>query len=409
MALLAVMWADPFGAKAPDTVVVSPRPGFDVAALPALPELPPPPPSVAGQDVSADPPSRPHPRLALKNRPLPADVAAVATTGAAQQAPPPAVVVAAVPAGQSPGDVNGAAMAANPSIGAPKADIDKDVASLTGRSGADMAKMQDLPGPQPEVSAVATVAPAVSTAAIALSDPGLQPPLILPPDVAIFALPPSASTTEPEGEAAALVRAAHELTKIPGGYDPKYIKIAYPMGDVPAGMGVCSDVIVRAFRGVGVDLQQLAHMDRFGTGDTNVDHRRVTVLMKLFARYTQSLPVSPYPESYKPGDIVAYDVPWGRTSKWHIAIVTEKLSPSLRPMVVHNRGYGAKLEDALFHKRIIGHYRIGAAYLASMQARIAPPAATLAPAVATGKPAPAPAVSGKAGQRISARATAPRS
>ncbi len=108
-----------------------------------------------------------------------------------------AVVVAAVPAGQSPGDVNGAAMAANPSIGAPKADIDKDVASLTGRSGADMAKMQDLPGPQPEVSAVATVAPAVSTAAIALSDPGLQPPLILPPDVAIFALPPSASTTEP--------------------------------------------------------------------------------------------------------------------------------------------------------------------------------------------------------------------
>ena len=210
-------------------------------------------------------------------------------------------------------------------------------------------------------------------------------------------LPSQAWATAPEADASGIVRAAHRLTAIPGGYDPKYIKIAYPMGDVPEGMGVCSDVIVRAFRGLGVDLQQLVHIDRIGTGDTNVDHRRVTVLMKFFGRHARSLPISPYPESYKPGDIVAYDVPWGRTSKWHIAIVTEQLSPSLRPMVVHNRGYGAKLEDALFHKRIIGHYRLDGASLSAMQARMTLPQSP--PAVANRKPS----------QRLTASAVAPRS
>lgn len=167
-----------------------------------------------------------------------------------------------------------------------------------------------------------------------------------------------------------LVLAAHELTRIPGGYDPRYMKIAYPMGDVPEGMGVCSDVIVRAYRGLGIDLQELVHQARLGTGDTNVDHRRVQVLSRFFQKFGASLPPSPFPESYKPGDIVAYDVPWGRTSKWHIAIVTDRLSPSLRPMVVHNRGYGAKLEDALFHKRIIGHYRFNSADVLAMPATV---------------------------------------
>ena len=197
--------------------------------------------------------------------------------------------------------------------------------------------------------------------------------------------PPVAEGDQPLELSRRLVLAAHELTKIPGGYDPKYLKISYPMGDVPEGWGVCSDVVVRAFRGLGVDLQHLVHIARLGTGDTNVDHRRVTVLMKFFVKNAQSLAISPYPESYRPGDVVAYDVPWGRSSKWHIAIVSDRLSPSLRPMVVHNRGYGAKLEDALFHKRIIGHYRFDAAGLMALQAKTAPAQAAGPP---DGKPTP---------------------
>lgn len=222
----------------------------------------------------------------------------------------------------------------------------------------------------------------------------------------VAALPPPSPASEDVQELGfdrKLVLAAHQLTKIPGGYDPKYMKIAYPMGDVPEGMGVCTDVIVRAYRGLGVDLQQLVHHSKLGTGDTNVDHRRVQVLIKFFAKYGENIPVSRFPESYKPGDIVAYDVPWGRTSKWHIAIVTDQLSPSLRPMVVHNRGYGAKLEDALFHKRIIGHYRLDAQGLMALQpksmpAQAAAPVATQSASQGT-----------KPERRVLARVTVPRS
>jgi uncharacterized protein len=212
-----------------------------------------------------------------------------------------------------------------------------------------------------------------------------SPPTHATPDLG--GSPPMVETEQLAELGQRLVVAALDLTKIPGGYDPKYLKISYPMGDVPEGWGVCSDVIVRAFRGLGVDLQQLVHTAKLGTGDANVDHRRVTVLMKFFVKNAQSLPILPYPESYKPGDVVAYDVPWGRSSKWHIAIVSDQLSPSLRPMVVHNRGYGAKLEDALFHKRIIGHYRFDAASLTALRVKAAPAPAQAA-ATADGKTPP---------------------
>ncbi len=213
----------------------------------------------------------------------------------------------------------------------------------------------------------------IAAAAPLMPAPEAPQPRSSAPTVATLP-PPSGATAEFQdlGFHDKLVLAAHKLTTIPGGYDPKYMKIAYPMGDVPEGMGVCTDVIVRAYRGLGVDLQELVHHSRLGTGDTNVDHRRVQVLIKFFAKYGENIPVSRFPESYKPGDIVAYDVPWGRTSKWHIAIVTDQLSPSLRPMVVHNRGYGAKLEDALFHKRIIGHYRLDAQSLTALQIKTLP-------------------------------------
>jgi uncharacterized protein YijF (DUF1287 family) len=253
-----------------------------------------------------------------------------------------------------------------------------------------------------EKSRVALLAqpPQIAAVVIQTPEPETQRPSS-EPKVAALPAPSKAIEVEQElGFDRKLVQAAHQLTKIPGGYDPKYMKIAYPMGDVPEGMGVCTDVIVRAYRGLGVDLQQLVHHSRLGTGDTNVDHRRVQVLIKFFAKHGENIPVSPFPESYKPGDIVAYDVPWGRTSKWHIAIVTDQLSPSLRPMVVHNRGYGAKLEDALFHKRIIGHYRLDAQGLMVLQHKLLPAQApALSPGTVTGT---------KPERRVLARVTIPR-
>ena len=140
-------------------------------------------------------------------------------------------------------------------------------------------------------------------------------------------------------------------------YNPKYVRIAYPMGDVPALFGVCTDVIVRAYRALGVDLQALVQETRAGTGDRNIDHRRVEVVRRFLARHGQSLPISDFAESYLPGDIVTYHRPQNRTTTAHIAIVTDRIAPSGRPMIVHNRGWGPQLEDALFVDRITGHYR----------------------------------------------------
>ena len=104
-------------------------------------------------------------------------------------------------------------------------------------------------------------------------------------------------------------------------YNPAYMKIAYPMGDVPAYFGVCTDVVVRAYRALGIDLQVLVHKSGAGSGDTNIDHRRVEVLRRFFARAGTSLPITANPADYKPGDIVTYYMPNGWFSKTHIAIV----------------------------------------------------------------------------------------
>ena len=89
-------------------------------------------------------------------------------------------------------------------------------------------------------------------------------------------------------------------------YNPAYRKIAYPMGDVPRYFGVCTDVVVRAYRALGIDLQVLVHKSGAGSGDTNIDHRRVEVLRRFFARAGTSLPVTDNPADYQPGDIVTY-------------------------------------------------------------------------------------------------------
>lgn len=156
-----------------------------------------------------------------------------------------------------------------------------------------------------------------------------------------------------------LANAALGQRWVPAVYDPRYVKIPYPGGDVPWYTGVCTDVVVRAYRKLGIDLQVKVKKSGVGSGDTNIDHRRVTVLRKFFARRGRSLSTSKDPSIYKPGDIVTMYLPDGRWSKTHIAIVTQFKSSSGVPLVVHNRGYGVQLEDWLFARKITGHYRFG--------------------------------------------------
>ena len=150
-------------------------------------------------------------------------------------------------------------------------------------------------------------------------------------------------------------------------YDPSYQRLAYPGGDVPIERGVCTDVVVRAFRRAEVDLQVLVHDDmnaafsaypqQWGLSrpDPNIDHRRVPNLMTFFDRKNKALPISSDPSAYRPGDVVAWRLPGGRL---HVGLVSNVRVPGTRRYrLVHNIGAGAKLEDILFAYEIIGHYR----------------------------------------------------
>lgn len=150
-------------------------------------------------------------------------------------------------------------------------------------------------------------------------------------------------------------------------YDPSYQRIAYPMGDVPRWRGVCSDVVVRAFRAAGIDLQVELHRDmtrhfaaypqNWGLSgpDANIDHRRVPNLATWFERQGHGLAVSDDPEEYQAGDVVAWVLDNGRP---HIGIVSDRRSgDGLRPLVIHNIGWGAREEDVLFDWRVTGHFR----------------------------------------------------
>ena len=163
------------------------------------------------------------------------------------------------------------------------------------------------------------------------------------------------TTSEPFG--LRLANAALARRWVPVVYNPAYVKIAYPGGDVPWYTGVCSDVVIRSYRTLGIDLQVKVHKARVGSGDRNIDHRRVKVLRKFFARKGQSLSTAKNPALYRPGDIVTMYLPNGTSSKTHVAIVTQFKSSAGVPLVVHNRGYGVQLEDWLFARKITGHYR----------------------------------------------------
>ncbi len=165
--------------------------------------------------------------------------------------------------------------------------------------------------------------------------------------------------------------AALELTKDKVTYDPTYFTIPYPNGDVPAGKGVCTDVVIRAYRKMGIDLQKTVHEDmktnfnlypsrkKWGLTqpDKNIDHRRVPNLQVFFSRFGTVKKITDDAEDYLPGDIVSWDLGRGIT---HIGIVVNKRSKDdKRYLIVHNIGRGQVVEDCLFNWKITGHYCYG--------------------------------------------------
>lgn len=147
-------------------------------------------------------------------------------------------------------------------------------------------------------------------------------------------------------------------------YDGSYRRIAYPGGDVPADRGVCTDVLIRAYRAIGIDLQQRVHEDmrdnfdayprQWGLRrpDSNIDHRRVPNLQTFFTRQGAAQPRG---SAYQPGDLVTWMLPGNLP---HIGLVSDRRSSDgQRPLIIHNIGRGPQLEDMLFDYPITGHYR----------------------------------------------------
>ena len=164
-----------------------------------------------------------------------------------------------------------------------------------------------------------------------------------------------------------LSESALSLTHNKVTYDPKYYSITYPNGDIPSDRGVCTDVVIRAYRKLGIDLQKEVHEDMktnfalypkiwgLKTTDKNIDHRRVPNLMTFFERHNAKLSITRNANDYKPGDIVCWNLGGAIT---HIGIVVDQKSQDgKRNLIVHNIGGGQVLADCLFEYKIIGHYR----------------------------------------------------
>ena len=164
-----------------------------------------------------------------------------------------------------------------------------------------------------------------------------------------------------------VAQAAQQQVGVTVHYDPAYVRLDYPGGDVPVERGVCSDVVVRALRVTGVDLQRLVHEDmksafaaypplwRLRRPDRNIDHRRVPNLERFFQRKGKAVAVTRQPSDYLAGDIVSWRLPNGLA---HIGVLsTRRSADGLRPLAIHNIGLGAREEDVLFAWRQVGHYR----------------------------------------------------
>jgi uncharacterized protein YijF (DUF1287 family) len=184
--------------------------------------------------------------------------------------------------------------------------------------------------------------------------------------IALFFSPPATAMAITSAQ---LIAAALERTKYRVRYDGSYHALKYPGGDVPANIGVCTDVLIRSYRKAGVDLQELVHNDMkknfpsypsqkiwgLKRPDTNIDHRRVPNLQVFFTRNGQALPVTDKAQDFTPGDLATWMLPGNLP---HIGIVTDQYNNHTgNPMVVHNIGQGPQLEDMLFSYPITGHYR----------------------------------------------------
>jgi uncharacterized protein YijF (DUF1287 family) len=199
----------------------------------------------------------------------------------------------------------------------------------------------------------------LQAAAQILLDPNAEPP----GNGAVFAMP--------EPWAQKLIAAAEQQIGVTQRYDPAYTQLKYPNGDVPRERGVCTDVVIRAYRdGLGIDLQKVVHEDmrkafsaypkKWGLKkpDPNIDHRRVPNLQAYFKRRGAALGVSENASDYLPGDVVTQMLPGNLP---HIVIVSHRANADgTRPLVIHNIGAGARSEDSLFSYEITGHYRFAA-------------------------------------------------
>ncbi|HMS40564.1 MAG TPA: DUF1287 domain-containing protein [Pyrinomonadaceae bacterium] len=178
--------------------------------------------------------------------------------------------------------------------------------------------------------------------------------------------PRIAEITSPEIKK--LLESANEQIKVTRNYTQDYFVIPYPNGDVPIETGACTDVIVRAFRNVGIDLQKEVHEDmkanfalyptKWGMDrtDPNIDHRRVLNLQTFFTRRGKSLPITDKAKNYKPGDIVSWDL--NGKGMTHIGIVSNQWNENTKRFsIIHNIGGGTNQEDRLFDWKITGHYR----------------------------------------------------
>lgn len=183
--------------------------------------------------------------------------------------------------------------------------------------------------------------------------------LVIPALALSFALPAAADTRLPE--------LARKQIGITVNYDPDYTVLPYPGGDVPMERGVCTDVVIRALRELGLDLQKAVHEDMRSNfsaypklwglkrPDRNIDHRRVPNLQTYFRRRGWELPVTDKAEDYRPGDIVTCRID---AALFHIMIVSDRKAPDGAPCIIHNIGAGTQEEEGLFFFPLTGHYRV---------------------------------------------------
>lgn len=183
----------------------------------------------------------------------------------------------------------------------------------------------------------------------------------------VLMFPGAGLALSPAG-ASALISAARDQVGVTVEYDPAYVKLAYPGGDVPPEKGVCTDVIIRAMRrAFNFDLQKMVHEDmrknfsiypkKWGLKkpDRNIDHRRVPNLQKYLSRHATQIEISSTTDSFLPGDIVTCTLPGNLP---HIMLVSDKKTASGTPLVIHNIGQGTREEDCLFMFPLTGHFRL---------------------------------------------------